>query len=505
MKATPFTMLILLLGQASAMDPPVMEWEMQYYPSLASLFRDVHQTLEDGFILAGRVWVYSNDYLVRMDQGGNVQWTYGNSNWYYNMAYRVEILSDGNYISTGAFMEQSTSSVGLFISKVNAYGTVIWSKAYDYPGSIESGYGLTALPDSGFCVVGTTEQGDISQAWILRTDSDGDTLWTRTWGIDPDNAAKQVLIVDDKLVVLVHGRSGALPSIVGPHLLYYDLDGSYLYETNYPALGPYIVSDMCHASDGGITFITEGGGVSPVIVHTDAEGSLEWHYEVAAKSESQVDNFTLLGYSISPTMEGGYIFAGVWSFYFPPTLDGSEANGVNSPLSFSYESDETWGWLVRFDSEGGRLWEIKLDPGGYNEVEFYSASQLFEGGYVVTGQYNDASGGTGINGYIAQYAPETGIAEWEESTGQTLFLHSWPNPSSGPVQISLTGPERLYSLSVHDISGRLVREYPEVPLGGAAALVWDGLSDSGTPLPAGVYIAELQTISRTVSTLLMRL
>jgi len=265
------------------------------------------------------------------------------------------------------------------------------------------------------------------------------------------------------------------------------MDGNYLYGTYYPGLGGY-AADLCHASDGGFTFCTDG----TAIVHTDSEGNLLWSN--ALQLDPGYENHW---YSISTTFDGGYLIAGTWAL--ETRSHTAQCSGSNSFYRYRH------GWLRRYDSDGVELWNITLDPGGNNEIEFYSGRQLSEGGYIVSGYYNDIDGGTGINGYIVQYAPETGIAEWEESTEGTLSLMSWPNPASGPVQISLTGPEGLYSLSVYDVSGRLVREYPEVPLGGAAALVWDGLSDSGWSLPAGVYIAELHTTAGSVSTLLMRL
>jgi hypothetical protein len=484
-------LMFLLLAQASAMDPPVMEWEMQYYPSLASVFRDVHQINDGNLILGGRVWSGPKSFLVSMDLNGDTLWTCGNE-WYAQDAYGVEELDDGRYIATGSCMEQSTASGALFIAKVDSSGTGIWSRVFDASDEKEEGYCVIALPDGGYAACGRINGTGLyfGQAWILRTNSQGDTLWTDIWGEPVINFAASILYKDGKLVVLVHGSAGELP--YGSHLLFYDLDGNYLYGTSYPGVGGY-AEGMCHASDGGFTFVT-GNCSFPAIVHTDSEGNLLWSH-----APQQDPPYVNHWYSISTTLDGGYVIAGTSALESPINSCPTRYDENHSVYNYRY------GWLLRFDSNGVQLWYIMLNPGGNDEIEFYSARQLSEGGYIAAGYYNDIEGGTGVNGYIVRYAPETGIDEWEESTGETLSLRSWPNPASGPVQISLTGPEGLYSLTVHDLSGRLVREYPEVPLGGAAALVWDGLSDSGTSLPAGVYIAELHTTTGSFSTLLMRL
>jgi hypothetical protein len=481
--------LLLLLGQVSAMDPPEMEWEMQYFPTsdYAALFRDVQQMPDECFVQAGYVGSAVHAFLVKVDQCGDTLWTVGNDEWSFQDAYSVEVLDSGGCAVTGACMEQPSSSTGLFIFGLLEYPVSSWFRIYDHPGTTERGYGITALPDGGFCITGVNYSVGRAQAWILRTDSEGDTLWTDLWGYSTPAYAKQALYQDGELVVLVRGLAPELPN--GLHLLFYDLDGNYLFGTSYPGVGGH-ASDICHAPDGGYTFVTTGC----IMVHTNDLGNLLWVTDREQTDEAYNNSWS----SINPTMDGGYIVAGRWAYQSPPMNYCQECSSSSNAL-YQYR----YGWLLRFDSEGSPLWEILLNPGGSDEVEFYSARQLAQGGYIASGYYNDV-GGTGVDGYIVRYAPETGIEEWEESTGETLSLRSWPNPASGPVQISLTGPEGLYSLTVHDLAERLVREYPEVPLGGAATLVWDGLSDSGTPLPAGVYIARLQTVSGTVSTLLMR-
>jgi hypothetical protein len=489
MKYVITALLLIAAVWVLAMEPPVMEWERQYFQGDGSLFRAVQQTTEDGFVLAGQIGPPAHAFIVKVDQCGDTLWTIGNDDWSFQDAYEVEGLDRGGFVVTGAFREQPYLSIGLFIYRMYGYPGTYLYKIYDNFGTTERGYGITTLPDGGFCVTGVNYSGGEAQAWILRTDSEGDTLWTDLWGNSTPAYAKQALCQDGELIVLVRGLSPELPN--GLHLLFYDLDGNYLFGTSYPGVGGH-ASDMCHATDGGFTFVTTGC----IMVHTDHLGNLLWATDKQQTDEEYSNSWS----SISPTMDGGYVVAGRWAYQSGPPLDICPApcNGSNSLYQYRY------GWLLRFDSEGSPLWEILLNPGGSDEVEFYSARQLAQGGYIASGYYNDV-GGTGIDGYIVRYAPETGIEEWEESTGETLSLRSWPNPSDGPVQISLTGPEGLYSLTVHDLAGRLVREYPEVPLGGAAALVWDGLSNSGSSLPAGVYVAELHTIDGSVTTVLMRL
>jgi len=77
----------------------------------------------------------------------------------------------------------------------------------------------------------------------------------------------------------------------------------------------------------------------------------------------------------------------------------------------------------------------------------------------------------------------------------TQITHLLPNPSPGPVTIRFSldasCPARI---AVHDLGGRLVRMLASGPFpAGQQSFVWDGRSDTGLPLPAGVYYVRLAT------------
>jgi len=70
-----------------------------------------------------------------------------------------------------------------------------------------------------------------------------------------------------------------------------------------------------------------------------------------------------------------------------------------------------------------------------------------------------------------------------------------PNPFNPNTEIAFTVPENagLVTLSVHDVSGRLVRTLlrGELPPGRAKA-AWNGTDASGSPVASGIYLARLR-------------
>jgi len=93
-----------------------------------------------------------------------------------------------------------------------------------------------------------------------------------------------------------------------------------------------------------------------------------------------------------------------------------------------------------------------------------------------------------------------GVEEGEEL--EPLALSVTPNPSSALVLISVTGAVEGTSVSVYDISGRLIRELSPNQAG---AYEWHGLDSSGESVPAGCYLVRAVRGDETAQARVIRL
>ncbi len=471
-----FFLLLVLVSTTLAIDPPVKLWEKWYYTSWdVAFFRDIEITLSGDLFIGCLIYDYTppireNFVALLIDQDGNVIWEVPHA---YDGAQSYDglVLSDGSYIVTGSATDYSSSStIGLYIHKIASDGSTEWTKLYDYPDTKEAGYGITCLPDGGFAVCGRvngTGSSTAGQAWLLRTDAYGDTLWTETWGTSIENYGKSILFNNDELVVLAKGEDDTLIT-QGTHLLFYDLDGNYLRGTDYPELLYILPGDMCQASDGGYTFVTEK---YPSITHTDSYGEILWRYSIPVQPTD-----TRKGYCVRRTMDSGYIFSG-WTGYWQWWADSEE---FNAPVAEADTGSTEDGWLVKFNSEGDYLWHVQHETGTDNH--FYSVVQLPQGGYITGGTWAGS-------GYLVRYAPETGIEVEEPLSSVTLDVS--PNPFSASLSISCSIPEpALIELSIYDLSGRLVESLPCGSVSeGEHSLVWA----PAVSVPAGCYMVRLSS------------
>jgi hypothetical protein len=82
----------------------------------------------------------------------------------------------------------------------------------------------------------------------------------------------------------------------------------------------------------------------------------------------------------------------------------------------------------------------------------------------------------------------------------TLSVHAVPNPFTGRTSLVFAGPKAtVANLLIVDASGRRVYSIWRGALNGRAMTVpWDGRDDLGRDVPAGVYLARLQSGSGSV-------
>src|SRR5262249_15372180 len=96
------------------------------------------------------------------------------------------------------------------------------------------------------------------------------------------------------------------------------------------------------------------------------------------------------------------------------------------------------------------------------------------------------------------WSPRSNVIQGQTGVGPTAVgsaaLAFERNPTSPPVRLRWSPGPRASSadLAIHDVSGRRVRHYALTPRS-PGLLVWDGATDDGRRLPAGLYFATLTT------------
>ncbi len=445
-------LLLLLTTSVLAMNPPAIEWERLY----GTVLFDVHETEEGNYIIGAL------DSVFLTDSNGDILWYVSSYSigWFYSKFEFVLLLSDGDFIASGVGKEFETSSYSIPVIRISSTGNVLWSQNYGYNEFTEYAYDAVELPDGGLALA--ARKG--AQAWILRTDAMGDTLWTREWGWVYNDKAMTVLYIDNGLTVLMHGSTETTEG--GPHLVRYDLDGNFLWETalEYSFPGSYLFAqEMCRASDGGLLFLDN---YHPKIAHFDILGNFDWYFQPPGNGENY-------GWSVSTTMDGGILYS-----------------GENSAIGLDGSKDDRSGMISRHDYQGNELWRDYVYNSGCRIL--YSSCQLSQGGYIAAGKAFSST--DGYQGYLIKYAPELGFESQESSPSLEITSIS-PNPFSAVTEIQFSLVEAgEASLTVFDLNGRVVDVLGDDLFSeGEHALQW-----APEGIASGCYLVRLTSVDHSV-------
>jgi hypothetical protein len=273
----------------------------------------VRQTSDGGYIIAARTNSFGagiNDYyLIKTDAAGLLTWSkiYSGTgvNGEVRTAKSVEQTSDGGYILAG-----TTPAFNYFLIKTDANGDTLWTKSYggfDY----ENGYGVRQTPDGGYILAGTAQSfGGGIAAYFVKTNSSGAVTWSKIY----------------------YGASQLM---------------SQVYSLDLASDGGYIAAGRTNNYGAGI--------YDCYLLKTTSAGVVQWSKTYGGADYDEC-------YSVKQLSNGGYILSGY-------------------TLSFGAGAQDYY--VIKTNSSGVMTWSSAFGGSGYEVAS--SSAVASDGGHVITG------------------------------------------------------------------------------------------------------------------------
>ena len=146
---------------------------------------DVQITTDGGYIITGYTYSYGSGsadvYLIKTNSNGNVTWQYPFGLSGPDRGWSVKEVSDGYVIAGNT--ESFGQGLDVYLVKTNLSGDSLWAKHYGGSGS-DRAHWLDVTYDGRYIIVGYVGSFGVSytDVWLLKTYANGDTMWTKFYG-----------------------------------------------------------------------------------------------------------------------------------------------------------------------------------------------------------------------------------------------------------------------------------------------------------------------------------
>ena len=429
---TKILMLIVFLLAISTADAQIM-FQRHYGGTLDDGGSSVLQTDDGGYIVAGRTMNYdngSNDiYVLKTDANGNELWSkiYGENEW--DAPFEIKKTHDNCYIIAGETSSYGAGASDAFLMKIDSNGDSLWFKTYG--GMQDDGAtGVNVCNDNGFIVTGVTMSfGDgQSQIYLIRTDENGDTLWTKKYGPSYANCFGYSVIqtINDGYIISGSFNYGN-PKL---YIIKTNSLGDTVWTKKYEYNGMYSGSTIRETNDGNyivLGTVVNMANVSDIrLMEIDQIGDT-----IFTKDYGGIDNE--VGGEVQLTNDNGFIITGLTQSY------GAGGKDV---------------FLIKTNENGGAQWTKTF--GGAGDDWGGSVQQTTDNGYIISGYTK--SFGNNYDVYLIKTdanGESSGINENADSNG----LQIYPNPNKGTFGIQLQNliSEDLF-IEIVNANGQLVYE-----------------------------------------------
>jgi len=415
-----------------------------------------------------------------------------------DMGRRFEETADMGFIVIG-----STNSFGtdgaLWLIKTDSIGDTMWTRIYD-DSLVQSGLDVKPI-SNGYIVLGMTSSlATMYDIWLLRTNTSGDTLWTRTYGGDMIDEPYTVSVTNDEGYFIVAETESHDGRQIYGYLIRTDSLGDTLWtQTVDGSSKAGIVT-----TDGNFA-IAGGKFLDAWLAKVDTGGGIIWE-QTYGHWNGELAN------DVYQTSDGGYILTGYTSsFGGPPTR---------------------WDvYIVKTDSLGNMIWDNNINIGAYDYT--FSVRPTTDNGYIICGFTGTVSNAvrdlliikTDANGdtlwtrvyggndweygfcirqisdgdYVAVgYTESFGAGQndlWLLKLGYPTGIASRTSDHKSCInvfpnpfsQTTTIKLNRAYKeIKIYNVLGKLVKDFPC-----SAGITWNGSDNSNRDLECGIYFIEV--------------
>jgi hypothetical protein len=392
--------------------------------------RSVVQTSDGGFMLAGSTGSFglgnSDIYVIKVDSFGSYLWSRSYGGPQTDVGMDIQQTPDKGYVILGYTNSYGSGEYDIYLVKIDSIGDTLWTKTYGGT-NWEIGYEIIQTYDGGYAIIGETFSYGAggSDVYLIKTDSNGDSLWTKTYGGKMQDFGRAIIELYDSTLIIAGGTSSFGAGGIDVLLLKLNMQGDSIWAYAHGGAKDDWARDVIMTRDTGLSTIGttmsfNADYLEMYQIKTDSSGAnLQWQW-----NWGQIDNQE--GFELIQRSSGNYLLFG-----YTMTSGGGGKD-------FMLQEMDTNGWFI-----SGKTY------GGNSDEHGYSFDMTLNGGYVLFGTTN--TWGVGLDDFFLIKTDSMG----NDYMGNPMdFNTAFPIYLDTAISVAPVGINSIYA------QGGKVRIYP---------------------------------------------
>jgi hypothetical protein len=465
-------------------------------------------------------------------------------------AFKVFLVEDGVYVDCGTYCNEDFKYCPILF-KINNYGDSLWHRVYNYDVEDYTIFDYSIDSNEEFLYACGRLTIEDKLPFIAKMDKWGDTLWLKTYYAPFwDSAVEIEQDNDGNLITAVQG--GSFGEFSNCTVIKTDGEGEMLWSTTIEDSIDYAtVGQLAILNDNSIMLAFYTGldwsnyGRAYHVAKLTSEGEVEW-----VRTYDEVDRSDDWPALIAPYPDGGFVTGWafdtiqqpfvhpdegpllrrldsdgevIWEYKY---LDWRSAGIMNMTVTENgdivmcglapealIQGDASRAWMARVSGDGELLWKRYFQALAIpsNTLPFNDVAETSDGGLIACSYIHDTYANpipdpdvwlvkTDADGCITPGCQDSILyvsVEEIPGTGETalkeVFFKAYPNPARGPIQVEFLNAIRYEepALRLFNLQGQQVL-HQRLQRGAQSA----ELSTSG--LPGGLYILQYSSAGRVL-------
>lgn len=353
---------------------PDEEWNKTFGGSDEDMAYSVQQTMDGGYILAGSTNSYGSGnfdvWLVKTDENGDEEWNNFYGGLKSDTGCSVIQTSDYGFIVLGNTLSYGPLNRNAWLIKTDSDGNEEWNKTL---GGVltETAYSFQQTNDNGYIVTGYINNNNNFDVWLIKSDSNGNQEWSKTYDRSVNDVGHSVFQTNNGGYIIVGETKNEDSSDIDVWLIKIGVDGNEQWNKTFGGANIERGHDVLQTADGGyiITGYTDSFGTGGLhgknvwVIKTDSTGEELWNKTYGGTQNEE-------GNSIIQLINGGFLICG-----------------------YTHSYGEGWSdvFIIKTDSSGNEVWSKTVGGAFWESGE--SVRQTDDEGFIIAGMTDSFGNG----------------------------------------------------------------------------------------------------------------